>query len=77
MGIDELFPERLSDARPLTMPFVSNDVLRGLRQEIMVVALAGSELAAGKPLSKDERDRLFKAVGRINAGLRMAGVRDD
>lgn len=77
MTIDELFPERLTDARPMTMPFVSNDVLRALRQEIMVVALAGSELAADRSLTPEERERLFVAVGRINAGLRLAGVRDD
>ena len=75
LTVDELFPERLSDSRPMTAPFISNDVLQALAQEITIIAFAGSQLAKDNKLSDEERKRLFTAVGRVTAGLRLAGAK--
>lgn len=74
MTLEDLFPKRLSDARAERAPFNAMDVLRGIGFELTIVAMCGSKLVL-HPLSEQDRQRLFVAVGRISEALRLAGVR--
>lgn len=55
-------------------PFPAADILRAVAFEALVVAVAGSSLLAGEPLDAVDRDRLFLAVGRIQAALEAGGL---
>jgi hypothetical protein len=73
LTIEDLFPERLSDAKPERAPFNAYDVLKGISYELTIVALLASKLASS-PLADKERDRLFLSISRVNESLRLAGV---
>lgn len=72
LDFDALYPERLSESKPIRRPFSSADALRCITGEAVLVALAASDLAQGKPLSEDLRARLVTAAGRINHALDVA-----
>ena len=72
LDFDALYPERLSESKPIRRPFSSADALRCITGEAVLVALAASDLAQGKPLSEDLRVRLVTAAGRINHALDVA-----
>jgi hypothetical protein len=73
LSIEDLFPERLPHAKSERAPFNAYEVLKGIRFELTIVAMAGGSLVA-HPLSDKDRDRLFLAVSRITDALRLAGV---
>lgn len=76
VSYDDLYPPRgLDDHKPPERrPFPAADILRAIAFEATVVAVAGSALLAGKPLNAVDRDRLFLAVGRIQAALDAGGL---
>lgn len=55
-------------------PFPAADILRAIAFEALVVAVAGSAMLAGEPFNAFDRDRLFVAVGRIQAALEAGGL---
>jgi len=40
-------------------------VLKMIRDEVLIVGLASSDIRAGKPLNDTDHNRLLKAVGNI------------
>lgn len=76
MTLSDLYPERIeppngTGKKPLYNPF---DVLKALAGQAQIVAMLGGALA-DHPLSDRDREALFKAIGRINAALKLVGVR--
>lgn len=76
MRVSDLYPDRIdpphgTGKRP---PYNPYDVLQAIAGETQIVALVGSELTK-HPLSNKDRERLFKAVSRINAAHKLIGVR--
>lgn len=58
----DLFPEPLGNLDRVRQPFSPADVLRALRHEAAIVALASADLAEGKPV---DRQRAWLASERI------------
>lgn len=73
LSIEDLFPERLGDSNPYRSPFNAKDVLAAILHEATIVSICASELTK-HPLSNEDRNRLFKAVARINKACELAGV---
>lgn len=70
IGLDmaALFPEKSTiDGKPERRPFPAADVLRAVSFETIIVSLAASQLAKGKPLSLDDLERLKLAASRLQA----------
>jgi hypothetical protein len=80
----ELFPPRRNEWQPgMEKPlkfngvrFTAIDALRCLSGEGSVILLCACDMAEGKVLSPDERDRLVTAVGRVNAAIDYLGEND-
>src|SRR5258706_11949285 len=59
LTFDALFPERpLGEYKPERRPFPAADVLRAISFEALIVVLAGSDIANGRPLSEFDLERL-------------------
>ncbi|MDE3023191.1 MAG: DNA primase [Pseudomonadota bacterium] len=75
MTFDDLFPERVADpyapTKPERMPFNPRDVLAAVSTESLIVALSGSQLANGEPLSEENNKRLMLAVERLQDAARI------
>jgi hypothetical protein len=73
---DDLFPPRElgHHAKREGRPFPAADILRAIAFEVLVVAVAGSSMLAGEQFNVVDRDRLFLAVGRIQAALDAGGL---
>ena len=70
----DLFPNRPEDrAASKGQRHIPKDVLRCLYTEAQISLLAAEDVAAGKPMSEADRDRLALAVERLRAGAREAG----
>jgi hypothetical protein len=76
LSFDDLFPNRDQGhhAKREGRPFPAADILRAIEFEVLIVAVAGSAMLAGKPFSTFDRDRLFLAVNRIQAALDAGGL---
>lgn len=72
LKIEDLFPERLGEFKPLKRPFNDAQLLQVLAREVTIVALCGSRMREG-PLSDVDKARHDLAVKRIFTGLDMAG----
>jgi len=71
LTMSDLFPERVADyARPERRPFAAGDVLRALATELMICCFIADALGT-RALTKEERDRLSVACGRLHAGLEV------
>ena len=73
LAMTDLFPE---DVRPRDRPRVRYpvpplDALRALSREAGIVAIAASDLAEGRSLSKQDADRIAQAAGRIATALEV------
>lgn len=69
-GLDmaALFPEKTTvNGKPERRPFPAADVLRAVSFETMIVALAALDMAKGKRLSDENRERLKLAATRLQA----------
>ena len=69
LTIADIMPERVDRGqqryRPIRKPFPAADMLEMVRNETMIVWLAGCDMAAGKTLTDTERERLNLAAERI------------
>lgn len=76
LTFDDLFPPRDlgQHAKREGRSFPATDILRAIAFEVLVVAVAGSAMLAGEPFNAVDRDRLFTAVGRIQAALDAGGL---
>ena len=75
LEMDQLYPEReIEHGKAERRPWPAADILRAVAFEAMVVAMAGAALLAGQPMNAFDRDRLFIAVGRIQAALDAGGL---
>lgn len=70
VGLDmtALFPERpIQLAKSERRPFPASDVLRCVVFEVLLVSVAAADMAAGKRLSQNDRERLHLAANRLQA----------
>ena len=78
LELSDLFPPRpvnLADGgKPGRRPFPAADILRAIAFEALIVGCAASAILAGEPFSQTDRDRLWVAVGRIQAALDAGGL---
>lgn len=65
LELTDLFPERLGQFKPVPQPFSATDVLRALRRESGVLAIAVAHVAEGKPLHTEHKARIDLAAERI------------
>ena len=78
VGLDlaDLFPPRTGDeGRPskLRRPFIAADAIRALRRELLVAWLILADVAAGKPLTDQDRKRAGLARDRCIALISELG----
>ena len=70
LSFSDLYPERIGpdhSYKPVQQRFDARQVLRVLRSEANLVAIAAENIAEGITLSDDDRDRVFNAACRIRA----------
>ena len=69
LEFDALYPERTNDHRskPIRRPWNPADVLQAVAFEAVVVRLCAADIAAGKPLSEADNQRLVTAKNRLQA----------
>ena len=70
MTFSDIMPERIGSEhsyKPMRQRFDARQVLRVLRSEATLVAIAAENIAEGITLSDDDRDRVFNAACRIRA----------
>jgi hypothetical protein len=69
----DFFPEKSTGVydRKLPRAFTAAEVLSALETEVTIVALLASDVAAGKPVSKEDKDRCLLASQRILAAKEM------
>lgn len=72
MTFSDLFPEPLKHHGEKAFPFSAREVLIVLKTEIRIVYLFAKDVSNGRPLLKDELDRLLKAVSRLNYCIEIA-----
>ncbi len=80
IGFDlrDLFPEHLRadhhyrPLRPWERKIPAVDVLRAVSHEALVVAIAAEDVAVGKVLSEDDRERVTVAAARLRAASEEA-----
>lgn len=65
LTFDDIVPKRLGDFKPVSKPFNPYAVLKAISNETLLVALAGLEVANGKTLPQEDKDRLMIAVNRL------------
>ena len=63
----DLAPDATIDTRVRPLPFSPSTALRALAFNAQVVAIAASDMAQGKPLSVEDKDRLFDIAAEFNA----------
>jgi len=77
MEMHELFPRRESDTfRASKRPgerWVPRDVLAAVAREALVVLIAAETVHAGRPLAREDLDRLARAVGRLRGAAKEVG----
>ncbi|MDH4234256.1 MAG: DNA primase [Gallionella sp.] len=76
LEFDALFPERVIDVHCKTerRPFPAADVLRAIAFEARLVSLAALDMAHGRTLTDESRERLMLANRRIIGGLEAGGL---
>ncbi len=70
LSFSDLYPERIGSEhsyKPKRQRFDASQVLRVLRSEATLVAIAAENIAEGITLSDDDRDRVFNAACRVRA----------
>jgi hypothetical protein len=69
LGIDlaDLFPEKLEHRQPNRPRIPLTAAWRCVQFEVMVIMLAASDLAKGRPLSAEDAERFRQAIDKIRA----------
>lgn len=72
-GWADFFPEKSTGVyeRKLERTFPVSDVFTALQQEVMIVAVCASDVANGKAISQEDKDRVLLASQRIFAAQEM------
>ena len=71
LTFDDIVPKRLGDFKPVSKPFNPYAVLKSISNETLLVALAGLEVANGKTLPQEDKDRLMIAVNRLREAYQI------
>lgn len=73
----DLYPDVINPPKGLgkPLPYNPNDILLAIAGEAQLISMLGGELIQ-HPLTPEDRKRLFTAVSRIDAAIRMAGVKN-
>lgn len=66
LTVSDLFPKPLGEFRPISQPFSASDVLRALRREAGILALAAAHMAEGNPVDAAQSARVTLAAERIS-----------
>lgn len=77
INLSDLFPPRDDAAhysKPARQRFIASDLLKVIGFEATVVSVCASNIAAGKKLSEQDRERLRVAARRIHEALEAANV---
>ncbi len=68
-SLTDLYPDKLSDhipkARDRRHFHAAREALKTLHYEVLIVAIAGEDLAQGKPLNDEDQKRLWQSITRI------------
>tara|TARA_B110000858_G_scaffold66669_1_gene77394 strand:- start:301 stop:573 length:273 start_codon:yes stop_codon:yes gene_type:complete len=69
VGLDwkDILPSNENDKKIKTTGFNPYSVLKMIRDEVLIIGLASVDIRNGKPLKKEEHDRLLKAVGNVRS----------
>lgn len=75
--LSDLFPpsdrvEYTRSQRPSRPRFLASDLLKVISLEATIVAVAAHDIARGKPLQQQDRERLLVAAQRINEALELS-----
>ena len=66
LRLSDLMPERLPEVHAVRgKPFNAHLTLEALTYQATIVAIAASDLSKGKPLSIEDKDRLWHIAGNI------------
>ena len=68
MEMSDLFPDKLGDL-PRARGFSAMDALRALESEAMIVLLVAGDVLDGKPVVRQDYDRLIDATRRITHAM--------
>ena len=71
LTFDDIVPKRLGDFKPVSKPFNPYAVLKAISNETLLVALAGLEIANGKTLPQEDKDRLLIAANRLREAYQI------
>ena len=71
LTFNDIVPKRLGDFKPVSKPFNPYAVLKAISNETLLVALAGLEVANGKTLPQEDKDRLMIAVNRLREAYQI------
>lgn len=76
LEFDALFPKKLEGAnfKKERRPFPASDVLRAIAFEALVVSMAALDMAHGRSISEEGRNRLLLAHQRISGALEAGGL---
>lgn len=75
LSLSDLYPDAIAaHAKSERRPFLASDALRCVAFEALVCAAAAKILAAGKPLSSEDCERLLVAANRLNSAATVAGL---
>lgn len=69
VGLDwkDILPSNENDEKIKATGFNPYSVLKMIRDEVLIIGLASVDIRNGKPLKKEEHDRLLKAVGNVRS----------
>jgi hypothetical protein len=65
LELSDLFPPRETHARPDRKPWRASDLIHIAAHEALIVSVAASYIANGKPLTDADRQRLLTAASRL------------
>ena len=78
MDMSDLFPPKeksFDAARPAIKPaFFASDLMRIIHVEALVVQIVAFDIAKGKPVNEETRERMLTAYERIDEAVRYANV---
>lgn len=76
LTLSDLFPDgpRSGRAKPQKRPFVASDVLRDIGADALLVSAAAVSVAAGEPVTANDREALIAAASRIQRAMSACGL---
>ena len=75
LSFDSLYPPKeIHYAKPERRPFPAADILRAIRNEILIVFFTTKTILNGEAISPVDNQRLLLATSRIEAALEAGGI---